>query len=381
MFLPGAVRPPLVPADLASTAACTNAWTLRRCRPGKPGASPVAGRASRGWPSVIAVYLAAFRDYADVLSVGRGRHAAGSGSRPASGPDLHEYISGLLDEHRMFAALVVGHADTRRAVDRRAHRIHTASWRALRGYTVVGCVLDEVCFWRSEDSSNPDHEIVNAVRPAMVTVPHSCWWRSALPTVGGAWPGTCSSATTVRRATRDPDVAGGVEGTVLGYQFAPPLAVRCCARHRLPGHGWPTRSMCPTGDQRAHRRSCSVHPARHGLFRDGPSGPRALRATRRESGCCRRVFANAVRDARSVNGKFAQIASLSLPVHHSSPRSTFPRWPWSRSHMTDISACTQCRLQVLGAAASGCALQAAPRQPHHFSPSDLSSSGPPGRYE
>ena len=51
--------------------------------------------------------------------------------------------------------------------------IHTASWRALRGYTVVGCVLDEVCFWRSQDSSNPDHEIVNAVRPAMVTVPHS----------------------------------------------------------------------------------------------------------------------------------------------------------------------------------------------------------------
>jgi hypothetical protein len=36
---------------------------------------------------------------------------------------------------------------------------------------VVGAVLDEVCFWRSEDSANPDHEIVNALRPAMATVP------------------------------------------------------------------------------------------------------------------------------------------------------------------------------------------------------------------
>jgi hypothetical protein len=36
---------------------------------------------------------------------------------------------------------------------------------------VVGAVLDEVCYWRSEDAANPDHEIVTALRPAMVTVP------------------------------------------------------------------------------------------------------------------------------------------------------------------------------------------------------------------
>ena len=36
---------------------------------------------------------------------------------------------------------------------------------------MVGAVLDEVCYWRSEDAANPDHEIVTALRPAMVTVP------------------------------------------------------------------------------------------------------------------------------------------------------------------------------------------------------------------
>jgi hypothetical protein len=49
--------------------------------------------------------------------------------------------------------------------------VHTASFRSVRGYTVVAAVLDEVAFWRSEDSANPDREIVNALRPAMATVP------------------------------------------------------------------------------------------------------------------------------------------------------------------------------------------------------------------
>src|SRR5206468_6481951 len=41
---------------------------------------------------------------------------------------------------------------------------------AVRGYTVVAAVLDEVAFWRVEDSANPDREIVAALRPAMATV-------------------------------------------------------------------------------------------------------------------------------------------------------------------------------------------------------------------
>ena len=49
--------------------------------------------------------------------------------------------------------------------------VHTASFRSVRGYTVVSCVLDEVAFWRSDESANPDVEIVNALRPAMATVP------------------------------------------------------------------------------------------------------------------------------------------------------------------------------------------------------------------
>jgi hypothetical protein len=41
----------------------------------------------------------------------------------------------------------------------------------VRGYTVVAAICDEIAFWHSEESANPDFEILNALRPAMATVP------------------------------------------------------------------------------------------------------------------------------------------------------------------------------------------------------------------
>ena len=45
-----------------------------------------------------------------------------------------------------------------------------ASVRAIRGYTLVGAVCDEIAFWRSEESANPDTEILNGLRPGMATI-------------------------------------------------------------------------------------------------------------------------------------------------------------------------------------------------------------------
>ena len=49
--------------------------------------------------------------------------------------------------------------------------IHTANFRTIRGYTVVGAVCDEVAFWPTADAANPDTETLNALRPAMATIP------------------------------------------------------------------------------------------------------------------------------------------------------------------------------------------------------------------
>ena len=50
--------------------------------------------------------------------------------------------------------------------------IATASFKTIRGRTVVAALLDELAFW-SVDGANPDTEVVAAIRPSMLTIPNS----------------------------------------------------------------------------------------------------------------------------------------------------------------------------------------------------------------
>ena len=51
--------------------------------------------------------------------------------------------------------------------------VQTASFRTPRGYTAVSAIVDEIAFLRSDDSANPDVEIIRALRPSLATVPNS----------------------------------------------------------------------------------------------------------------------------------------------------------------------------------------------------------------
>ena len=51
--------------------------------------------------------------------------------------------------------------------------IGTASFRAVRSGTIVAALCDEIAFWRTEDSANPDSEIINAIQPGMSTIPNA----------------------------------------------------------------------------------------------------------------------------------------------------------------------------------------------------------------
>jgi hypothetical protein len=51
--------------------------------------------------------------------------------------------------------------------------VGTASFRSVRGLTIVAALLDELAFWPQEDSANPDAEVVNAIKPGMATIPTS----------------------------------------------------------------------------------------------------------------------------------------------------------------------------------------------------------------
>ena len=44
--------------------------------------------------------------------------------------------------------------------------IRPASFRTIRGITAVAAIADEIAFWRSDNSANPDTETSRALRPA-----------------------------------------------------------------------------------------------------------------------------------------------------------------------------------------------------------------------
>lgn len=124
--------------------------------------------------ALVAVYLACFRDYRPYLSPGeRGTLMVLAADRKQARVILR-YIRALLEGVPMLARLIervgVESIDLTNSI---TLEIHTASFRSVRGYTVVAAICDEIAYWRSEESANPDTEILDALRPAMATVPDS----------------------------------------------------------------------------------------------------------------------------------------------------------------------------------------------------------------
>jgi hypothetical protein len=122
--------------------------------------------------AVIAIYLATFRSYTQYLQPGeRGTIVIIAADRKQA-RTIFRYIGGFLKNIPMLARLIEREAQEAFDLTNQVSiEIHTASFRSTRGYTVIAALLDEAAFWRSDDSTNPDTEILAALRPAMVTIP------------------------------------------------------------------------------------------------------------------------------------------------------------------------------------------------------------------
>ena len=153
--------------------------TGRRTQPkdGVTEAWLVVGR--RGGKSfilaLIAVYIACFINWKPFLSPGELGTVMIVASDRKQARVIFRYISAFFENIPMLRKLVT--AKTKDSLELKslhvAIEIHTCSFRAVRGYTIVAALLDEIAFWRSDDSANPDREILEAIRPGMSTVPNA----------------------------------------------------------------------------------------------------------------------------------------------------------------------------------------------------------------
>jgi hypothetical protein len=135
----------------------------------------VVGR--RGGKSLIsaltAVYLACFRDYRDVLSPGETGVLMVLAADRRQARVVFSFITAFFDTPMLGRMVLTRLKESIELTNNIRIEIHTASFRSVRGYTIVAAICDEIAFWPNEDSSNPDIEIVNALRPAMATVPNA----------------------------------------------------------------------------------------------------------------------------------------------------------------------------------------------------------------
>lgn len=145
------------------TAATREAWLVVGRRGGK---SRIA--------ALVAVFLACLRVYRNVLVPGEPGTLMVIACDRRQARIVFKYIEGLLVRIPMLAQLVVERTkDTITLKNGVIIEVHTASFRAVRGYTIIGAICDEIAFWPSEDAAEPDTEILNGLRPGMATVPGS----------------------------------------------------------------------------------------------------------------------------------------------------------------------------------------------------------------
>jgi phage terminase large subunit-like protein len=123
--------------------------------------------------ALLAVYLGCFRRYA--LAPGERGVVMVIAADRRQARIMFRYIRALIESAPMLASMVIGRPtkDAIHLTNAVTIEVHTASYRAVRGYTVVAAVCDEIAFWPNDDAANPDHEILAALRPAMATIPNA----------------------------------------------------------------------------------------------------------------------------------------------------------------------------------------------------------------
>ena len=124
--------------------------------------------------ALCAVYLACFFDYRRHLAPGERGTVLIIATNSKQARVIVRYIRALLTHIPMLAKLIEREtADAFDLSNSVTIEVHPASAKSTRGYAVVAALLDEVAFFPTDDSANPDYDILDAIRPGMATIPNA----------------------------------------------------------------------------------------------------------------------------------------------------------------------------------------------------------------
>ena len=124
--------------------------------------------------ALLAVYAACFRDYQEYLAPGERATVLVIAADKKQARVIMRYIAAMLNGIEVLKDLIEAErAESFDLTNFVTIEVGTASFRSTRGYTFAAVLCDEIAFWRSEDSANPDFEVLDAIRPGMATIPNA----------------------------------------------------------------------------------------------------------------------------------------------------------------------------------------------------------------
>jgi hypothetical protein len=142
----------------------------------KPPPSPVkelwavAGRQSgkSRIAALISAYLAAFVDHRKQLAPGEVGYILTLSPSLDQSQIIYRYTLAFLESSPILRQKII---DATAAEIRLENNItistHPASYRTVRGRTLLAVVADESAFWRSDESASPDREVYRAILPSL----------------------------------------------------------------------------------------------------------------------------------------------------------------------------------------------------------------------
>ncbi|MEJ0096215.1 MAG: hypothetical protein WDN46_23205 [Methylocella sp.] len=120
--------------------------------------------------AAIAAYIAACCDHRDALGLGERGVLPILAASMQQAQTLMNFARGIFTDIPRFAAMAGSiTADTISLKNRVDIQIRPASFRTIRGFSAVAVIAEEASMWQSDDSRNPDKEILAAVKPSLAT--------------------------------------------------------------------------------------------------------------------------------------------------------------------------------------------------------------------
>jgi len=118
----------------------------------------------------LLVYLATLVNYRAKLSAGERAVCLCLAPSQMQASIILNYCRGILQESPVLRQLIVRETNEILELSNGVTiDVRSASFRRLRGQTCVAAVFDEIAFFHSDESANPDTEIVAAVKPSLMT--------------------------------------------------------------------------------------------------------------------------------------------------------------------------------------------------------------------